>query len=110
MIAEASWPNTRLSVTDWLFGCAKVTDSPAAMPKLCQLMTALWLAWVTVRLLGAVVMLALPVATAPPVGTACAVLAISSSIPLMQLASRRAWKRMLEGAWGADMERISVAS
>ena len=63
---------TRLSATELLPGCMNCTDSPARMPKLCQLMATLDVLWVIVMLPGVPPMLALPADTTPPVGWASA--------------------------------------
>ena len=69
-MAEGSEPSTRLSITELLLGCAKRTASPEAMLKPCQLMAAFWLDWVMVLVSAVLLMLALPAATTPPVGSA----------------------------------------
>ena len=42
---DGSAPITRLSATELLPGCTNCTDSPALMPKLCQLMTTFGVGW-----------------------------------------------------------------
>src|SRR3954470_13735249 len=57
-MADGSAPSTRFSATELLLGCLNCTDSPAAMPKLCQLMVVLELPWVIVVALPLVLMVA----------------------------------------------------
>ena len=63
-------PRTRLSVALALEGCTNFVSSPAPMEKLCQLMIALSVAWLTVTTPGAVTMVAAPDVTLPSVGLA----------------------------------------
>ena len=69
---EGLAPTTRLSATELLLGCTNWTDSPALMPKLCQLMMALDVDCVITILPGAPPIVAEPAATTPPAGWACA--------------------------------------
>ncbi len=63
-------PVTRFKVTDELVGWMKRVCSSAPMEKLCQLMMALSVDWVTVSSVPSSVMVALPAATVPPWGVA----------------------------------------
>ncbi len=63
-------PTTRFSATELLPGCTNCTDSPAWMPKLCQLMATLGVVWVMTMAPGVPPMLALPAETTPPAGSA----------------------------------------
>src|SRR5512141_1014998 len=67
---EGSGPSTRLRATELLPGWTKRTASVGAMPKLCQLSTALPVDCVIVVNAPLVTMPALPAATTPPVGAA----------------------------------------
>ena len=67
---EGFAPTTRLSATELLPGCTNCTDSPALMPKLCQLIATLGVVWVIVMLPAVPPMLALPADTTPPIGWA----------------------------------------
>src|SRR3954470_9022147 len=78
-IADGSAPSTRLSATELLVGCLNCTDSPAAMPKPCQLMVVFALPCVMVVVLPLVVMVAVPAATTPPDGAACSPVANAAS-------------------------------
>ncbi len=69
-IADGSGPVTRFRATELLFGWANRTDSLGAMLKLCQLITAFWLVWLTVSARPPPERLAEPAATWPPVGRA----------------------------------------
>ncbi len=69
-IEDGSGPNTRFNETELLLGCWKVTASFGAMLKLCQLIAAFWLDWLTVSVLLVLEMLASPATTDPLVGSA----------------------------------------
>ena len=69
-IADGSWPITRLRATDVLLGWTKATDSPAPIPKDCQLIATLALDWSIVRPAAVFEKLAAPAVTAPPIGSA----------------------------------------
>ena len=66
MMLEGSAPNTRFRATELLPGCTNCTVWPAAMPKLCQLITALAVDWVMVVADAPLAMVAPPAATTPP--------------------------------------------
>jgi len=72
-ISEALLPSTRLSAIDEAFGCWNTTEFPAPMEKVCQLRIAFWEVWLTCseEAFGAVIV-AVPAATWPPVGSTCA--------------------------------------
>src|ERR1700712_989749 len=66
---------TRLTVIELLFGCLNSTLPPAAIEKLCQLISARSVDWLmTVLLPPWLVIVAAPVTTVPPVGSALAAL------------------------------------
>ncbi len=67
---EGFGPNTRLSATELLLGCAKRTASPVPMLKPCQLIATFWLVCLMVILPAPPAMLAAPADTVPPVGLA----------------------------------------
>src|SRR5438270_8479336 len=67
---DGSEPTTRLSATEFAFGCTNRTPSAGAIPKLCQLIAVFWLDWLIVIWLAAFEMLALPAETTPPAGNA----------------------------------------
>ena len=67
---DGSEPTTRLSATELLLGCTNCTDSPALIPKLCQLMATFDVVWVMVIFPEVPPMLAAPAATTPPTGCA----------------------------------------
>ena len=67
---DGSAPRTRFSVTEVLFGLVERYGFTLPMLKLCQLITAFWLAWSTVTVLLVLAMLAEPAATVPSVGNA----------------------------------------
>ncbi len=69
-IPEGLGPSTRLSATELLLGWMNWTASPAAMPKLCQLIAVFWVVCVMVVLTPLVAMPAPPAATTPPAGPA----------------------------------------
>src|SRR3954468_14306058 len=70
---EAPLPMTRFSATDAAPGCTNCMDWPAPMLKLCQLSTALSLAWLTTMALAeGVLTLAWPATTCAPSGNAAA--------------------------------------
>ncbi len=85
---EGSGPVTRLRATALLLGWAKRTVSPWAMLKPCQLITAFWLDWVTVRSAPRVDTLAAPAATEPPVGRASAAVTIARLLTAQSRAAR----------------------
>ncbi len=71
-ITLRSLPTTRLSVIAEALGWLKLTVSPAAMPKPCQLMLARCVLWSMRVTLPAWPMVALPLVTVPPCGAAVA--------------------------------------
>ncbi len=70
MILEGSEPNTRLSATELLLGCKKLTVSPRPIPKVCQLIATFCVDWVMVVLAAWLLMAAPPAVTTPPPGSA----------------------------------------
>ena len=73
-IWEGSEPSTRFKATELLLGCTKRTVSLAPMLKLCQLMVAALLVWVTTKTpVPPLVMIAFPLVTTPSAGNAKAV-------------------------------------
>ena len=67
---EGAEPSTRFSATELLLGCRNWTDSFDPMPKLCQLIAALWVDWVMVMPVAPLLMMAPPAVTVPPDGSA----------------------------------------
>ena len=74
-------PVTRFSVAPPALARLKTTLLPAPTEKLCQLMTAFWLAWVMVVAVLVALMVALPAAMLPPLGSvpACAAATLSTA-------------------------------
>ena len=61
---------TRFSTTEEELGCAKLTLAPDPILKVDQLMIAFWVAWFTSMRAPDWLIVALPAATCPPVGSA----------------------------------------
>ena len=86
-IREASVAPTRLSVTALASGCANVTLCPAPTSNPCQLMIARALAWSIRVAPGFAVIVAVPAATMPPIGSANAGVATArpSAVPTIRV-------------------------
>src|SRR5580658_1264444 len=81
-------PVTRLRATELLFGWANDTDSPWAMPKLCQSRIAFWLVCLMVIDAPELATVAAPATTEPPVGRAWAAEAMASVLAAPKRALR----------------------
>jgi hypothetical protein len=84
-------PLIRLRVIEEALGSLKVTVSPLAVLKPVQLMTALEVVCVTVVLVPAVLMLAVPEETVPPVGSAVERAGIRPRLKAVVTSSKRVW-------------------
>ena len=69
-ILDGSEPSTRLSATELLPGCTKVTASDLPILKVCQLIATFGVDWVMVVADVRLLMAALPAVTTPPAGSA----------------------------------------
>ncbi len=67
---DGSAPSTRLSATELLFGCKKLTASPLPILKLSQLSETFWLVCLMFMLEAPLVIVASPEVTTPSVGRA----------------------------------------
>ena len=111
MMRDGSAPSTRFSATELVLGCTNWTDSPALIPKLCQLIATLAVLCVIVILPGVPPIVAPPDETTPPVGWAWTA-AVQASIK----ASTRVFARNISWLRGAAereevlLPPLSVAS